>query len=702
TAYTAGLTPVNTDGADQVDYLDPDSDNDNIKDIVESGLLTVATIATVDADSDGIIDNSNAFGVNGLFNSPVLETPANYDSYTDVNGLSYTDATNIFTLADTDNDTLEDGSSAAPMGKDLDYRDNNSNCTALTGEVNSSLQIKDNKQLFLATTTLSPVEGHLNSYVIGNNGMTTVKTTGFVDTASTMDKTKRANRLYSTNQGGNKVKFEVLDASAFAINNTPNVSTIKDYTLDPSNDHPAYIGDRKENSFLGAISHNTMALVGQDMNVMQYLSDSTYRSYNTDVVSKRINLKKRVLLSSNDGFIYSIYQESGDLGWGWIPRTLVKELKDYNTFSSHHFMHGTTDVLDIKSSATYNSYVIGSYKKGLGQYVLKLDSSSDLNGVVWDIDHEVDNTKVYTAPNHGQRAYFSDKNGKVYSVYTITEGTSSKLHIRSLADTSTTYLISLNFIATSSPYIMMDYARNNAPAKKTLYLGDSNGNIHSAPLLAVDNTLATDSAIETEINNGAVAALGSSDTSPVTYIGASRSTNRAYYLRAQSKDRLTVFKYDSPNSSWIRQWSAIVGDSAGKWSGGTLTADPSITALPANSTISDNATIAANSIILPVTHVSIGANCPGTAYYYLYSLTNGYFPTNTFTKSSDNSAINSKISVGLGDAKTLQLLDFTTTNKLLGMGISAQKINGQTGINTTIYINDAITTGIRSWRELRK
>ena len=575
-------------------------------------------------------------------------------------------------------------------------------CTALTGEINASLQIKNNKKIFLATTTLSPIEGHLKSYTTGDNGIITAAIANFGDAANKMDEKKRKNKLYSTGKSSNKIKFDTLDADAFAVHDNPNVSTIKKYTINPSESYPTYIGHRKKNSFLGAISHNTMALVGQDMNVMQYLSDSTYRSYNTDVVSKRINLKKRVLLSSNDGFIYSIYQRSGGLGWGWIPRTLVKELKDYRTFSSDHFMHGTTDVLDLKSSATYNSYVIGSYKKGLGQYVLKLDSSSDLNGVVWDIDHEVDNTKVYTAPNHGQRAYFSDKNGKVYSVYTITQGTSSKLHIRSLADTSTTYLISLNFIATSSPYIMMDYARNNAPAKKTLYLGDSNGNIHSVPLLAVDNTLATDSAIATEINKGAVAALGSSNTSPVTYIGASRSMNRAYYLRAQSEDRLTVFKYKSSDTSWNRQWSTIVGGSAGKWSGGTLVADPSITALPAGATISDNATIAANSIILPVTHAPTGNRCYGTAYYYLYSLTNGYFPSTVFTKSSDKSAINSIISVGLGNAKTLQLSDSATADKLLGMGISEQKTNGQTGVNTTIYINDTVTTGIRSWRELRK
>ena len=106
-----GLTPVNTDGIDAVDYLDTDADNDGIFDIIESGL------ANNDADNDGMTDG--AVGVNGLDDDASIEST---DDYTDVNGLAHDGSS--FSLADTDNDTNTDGTNANPaMDIDFDYRD---------------------------------------------------------------------------------------------------------------------------------------------------------------------------------------------------------------------------------------------------------------------------------------------------------------------------------------------------------------------------------------------------------------------------------------------------------------------------------------------------------------------------------------------------------------------------------------------------
>ncbi len=60
-AYTStnGLTPVNTDGTDQPDYLDTDSDNDTKLDRTEAGL----TLSGTDSDGDGLdnnVDTNNA------------------------------------------------------------------------------------------------------------------------------------------------------------------------------------------------------------------------------------------------------------------------------------------------------------------------------------------------------------------------------------------------------------------------------------------------------------------------------------------------------------------------------------------------------------------------------------------------------------------------------------------------------------------
>jgi len=63
-----------TDNDGIPNHLDIDADNDGIVDLIESGIPD-ATITTLDANSDGIIDDSNDFGTNGLANT--LETVAN-------------------------------------------------------------------------------------------------------------------------------------------------------------------------------------------------------------------------------------------------------------------------------------------------------------------------------------------------------------------------------------------------------------------------------------------------------------------------------------------------------------------------------------------------------------------------------------------------------------------------------------------------
>ncbi|QKX03820.1 Ig-like domain-containing protein [Aquimarina sp. TRL1] len=90
-AYLGGLTPVNTDGTDEVDYLDLDSDNDGVTDTTEAGLTLSGTV-----------------GVNGLDNSY-----DNGDSYADVNG----------SFDNTQTDNFPDADGDVNSGGDVDYRD---------------------------------------------------------------------------------------------------------------------------------------------------------------------------------------------------------------------------------------------------------------------------------------------------------------------------------------------------------------------------------------------------------------------------------------------------------------------------------------------------------------------------------------------------------------------------------------------------
>ncbi len=87
--YAGGFTPVNTDGTDNPDYKDTDSDNDGINDTVEANL-----------------NLSGLVGLNGLDNN--IDTT---DYYTDVNG-----SINFPSL-------LPDSDSDVNFGGDVDYRD---------------------------------------------------------------------------------------------------------------------------------------------------------------------------------------------------------------------------------------------------------------------------------------------------------------------------------------------------------------------------------------------------------------------------------------------------------------------------------------------------------------------------------------------------------------------------------------------------
>lgn len=89
-----GLTPENTDGTDNPDYLDINSDNDGDDDTAEAGL----TLANSDTDGDGLDDNSDATA-----------------DYSDPGGTIDNPLSGTIILPDLDSD--------ATTGGDVDYRD---------------------------------------------------------------------------------------------------------------------------------------------------------------------------------------------------------------------------------------------------------------------------------------------------------------------------------------------------------------------------------------------------------------------------------------------------------------------------------------------------------------------------------------------------------------------------------------------------
>ncbi|MGB5437357.1 MAG: hypothetical protein WBM98_15785, partial [Maribacter sp.] len=82
-AYPAGLTPVNTDGTDELDYLDTDSDNDLVADNNEGNDFNYdgipdQTYTGTDTDGDGLDDGYEGTDVNDGFDvNDDIDDPAN-------------------------------------------------------------------------------------------------------------------------------------------------------------------------------------------------------------------------------------------------------------------------------------------------------------------------------------------------------------------------------------------------------------------------------------------------------------------------------------------------------------------------------------------------------------------------------------------------------------------------------------------------
>jgi hypothetical protein len=75
TAYGAGLTPVNTDGADTADYLDTNADNSGTDDTAEAGI----TLSGKDADKDGLDDGVDSDDAGfGPANAGITDVLATY------------------------------------------------------------------------------------------------------------------------------------------------------------------------------------------------------------------------------------------------------------------------------------------------------------------------------------------------------------------------------------------------------------------------------------------------------------------------------------------------------------------------------------------------------------------------------------------------------------------------------------------------
>ena len=218
TAYAGGLTPVNTDGADQPEYLDTNSDNQGANDSAEANI----SLTNTDTDNDGLDDATDATAdytdpggtIDNPLNGPVILPDADSDASTggDVNfrdttnGGIDTDNDSVPNITDIDDDndgildSVEDENtdgdndpSTNPTDSDgdsiPDYLDLDSDNDGIPDNVEAQTT-----QGYIAPSTIFFSSG-LNSAYVSTGGLTPVNTDG-TDQLDYLD-------LDSDNQGGN-------------------------------------------------------------------------------------------------------------------------------------------------------------------------------------------------------------------------------------------------------------------------------------------------------------------------------------------------------------------------------------------------------------------------------------------------------------------------------------------------------------------
>ncbi|WP_221796031.1 hypothetical protein [Oceanobacter mangrovi] len=511
-------------------------------------------------------------------------------------------------------------------------------------------------------TDESGITGHLKAFAIQSDGETS--STASWDANSLMTADDRRTKLWSTDTDGNLVLLTALDDDAFAVSSTLSTDTIIEYTIDPSYGSGAYLGDRDSSSMMGA-----------------------------PYISQPVVMGDIVVFQTDDGFVYAVDSQSGALKWGFIPRPLVASLQLYDSFYSSHPMAGQIAVLNEDGAETAG-FIVGSALSGSLHYALEVDGSGDLEQLLWVDERTSSNAhrpilmyvgSTPTATYIGDtseivaRSLEQDYDEDSWDVANTLEDSDSSLVAEPIAVVE----------------YVLDSSGNARVQEAELYAGDNAGYVYQTTLVS-NSKFKTTVKLETLGNIG----TNSNVSDPVLYLEHATETD-AEYLTAQSTTRLKTFRIPSDDDEWLPDWTSYAGGS-GYWddSGSSYTSETTFTPntehiqkLPSSgATITDKLTIAASVVFLPV-QVETTSSCD--AYYYLYQLSDGYFPSNTIYSSS---VVTDNVKVGTGAAYQ--------ANVMVLNGDVVVQGNSQNNTDSLLGIDDAFTFtsspgGRSGWREVK-
>ncbi|MBU2753010.1 type IV pilin biogenesis protein [Acidithiobacillus thiooxidans] len=487
-------------------------------------------------------------------------------------------------------------------------------------------------------------QGDLYAYPVTSNG--SVSSTASWDANSNMTAATRSAVLYTTpldnttTNGGSVQTFPAVastDSAAFGtLPSNLTASDIAQYTINPSYDNGTYLGGRDSGWYVGLPS-SAPAEVLTAPNNASLLNNSGYLSF----ASGHANRQNAVLFSDNDGFLYALgYQNvatsssSAPTGptllWGWMPGALLPSLQNYPSFWQGNNMgnFASIDAYD-NSDSKWHTYVVGVAGNGSIYYDLQLTGTSapDLGNVVAQYNYSGYSQPVASAPVFYQVNTPGASNfGQTWALFAINNSSGSNLGILNVSN-GAFQLDPLPISNTATPYI---------DSNGNLFLGDGSGNVYEMTATNLSTVLSETS--NYSIPSGDFTSIGNYTTNwpsglntNVQFIGGTFYQGKNY-LRVQGPSGITMFNNSTGN--WSPLWTTYSGG-AGEWSGSSAssyTSNTTITPLPSGSTVTDQALINSGNVIVPVTVPPSSTDTCGvnTAAYYIYSLSNGIFPSSAY------------------------------------------------------------------------
>lgn len=548
------------------------------------------------------------------------------------------------------------------------------------------ISVSSGSSLEYALSSTTPAAGHVDAFTVDANGNPTGSGAPTWQAENLMSAGTRLTGLYSNLNDTNHTVtlLSALDAAAFALPTTPttcvpNTATVVNYTANPGYAGAcSYLAGRQTGSLLGAFStQDTAKWVGPPASALLLQKYSSYLTYARTLTAR----PPMLMFTDADGFLYSLNANTGVMNWGWTSRTLVAKLQNYSTFASSGSTNGNFAVIDAPNGLAWGTYAVGSFQSGAEHYSVKLDANGNPATVVYD--QVVTGTAVGdssaptgTAPLR-QPSIIAYIGNAAYSVYVTTLGTVSTLYETNVATGATTSM-ALSFQVSSALFL--------DPSTNQLWLGATTGNIYAATLTT--GTAATDLATTNiqlqgqTVNPATGLALGN-----VQWIG-SFSVNGTPYFYAMNAGQLTIFGVAS--TGWTPLFASTT--SAGyTHASGAWAVSASVTTLTANAVVSDMPLVIGGALLVPVYVAGTGCNT-GQAYYDLFSVTDGTFPTAALAAAGLN--VTSDIHIGSGIA-------FTPSVTLTPSGYSLQ--NGPSSCTTISCGNEPgtnkIVSGSMSWRQ---